>query len=100
MPKLKWYLIDSERTFYKLWDFMITWLIIYTLFVTPFLLVFRCLLSCYLCNEPDTATGKVSMGDFDCEESDANWTIRKIEFSIDVVWLINIIVNFFIRTRT
>lgn len=40
VPKLKWYLIDSERTFCKIWDFIITLLTMYTLFVTPFLLVF------------------------------------------------------------
>lgn len=38
--KLKWYLIDTERTFCKLWNFMITCLIIYSLFVTPFVMVF------------------------------------------------------------
>ena len=40
VPKLKWYLIDSERTFCKIWDFIITLLTMYTLFITPFLLVF------------------------------------------------------------
>lgn len=40
LPKLKWYLIDSERTFCKIWDFIITILIIYNLIMTPFILVF------------------------------------------------------------
>jgi hypothetical protein len=40
-PKLKWYLIDTERTFCKVWNFMITLLIIYTLFVTPFIITFK-----------------------------------------------------------
>jgi len=40
VPKLKWYLIDSERTFCKIWDFMITLLTMYTLFIAPFMLVF------------------------------------------------------------
>ena len=39
-PKLKWYLIDTERTFCKVWNFMITLLTIYTLFVSPFILTF------------------------------------------------------------
>lgn len=38
--KLKWYLIDTDRTFCKLWNFMITMLIIYSMFVTPFVMVF------------------------------------------------------------
>jgi len=40
-PKLKWYLIDTERTFCKVWNFVITMLTIYTLFVSPFILTFR-----------------------------------------------------------
>ena len=38
--KGKWYHIDKERTVCKVWNFMITILTIYTLFVTPFVLVF------------------------------------------------------------
>jgi len=39
-PKLKWYLIDKDRTFCKFWNFMITIIIIYSLFVTPFIVVY------------------------------------------------------------
>ena len=39
-PKLKWYLIDTERTFCKVWNLFITLVTIYTLFVSPFLVVF------------------------------------------------------------
>lgn len=39
-PKLKWYLIDTERTFCKVWNFLITMLTIYTLFASPYLYVF------------------------------------------------------------
>lgn len=39
-PKLKWYLIDTERTFCKVWNFFITFLIIYTMFAAPFIIVF------------------------------------------------------------
>ena len=35
-PKLKWYLIDVNSTFCKVWNFLITILIIYTMFVSPF----------------------------------------------------------------
>ena len=38
--KIKWYLIDTERTFCKVWDFLITCLTIYNLLITPFVLVF------------------------------------------------------------
>lgn len=36
----KWYLIDRERTFCKVWNMMITLLLIYNLFVAPYVLVF------------------------------------------------------------
>ena len=39
-PKLKWYLIDTEKTFCKLWDFAVTIVTIYNLFVIPVFLVF------------------------------------------------------------
>ena len=38
--KIRWYLIDSERTFCKTWDFVITIITIYNMFVVPFILVF------------------------------------------------------------
>ena len=38
--KIRWYLIDTERTFCKVWDFLITTITIYNLFATPFILVF------------------------------------------------------------
>jgi hypothetical protein len=38
--RLAWYLIDRDRTFCTVWNFMITLIIIYTLFVTPFVLIF------------------------------------------------------------
>jgi hypothetical protein len=52
VPKLKWYLIDSERTFCKIWDFMITLLTMYTLFIAPFMLVFPDVYQ--FCNIPDS----------------------------------------------
>ena len=38
--KIKWYLIDTERTFCRTWNFLITILTIYNMFVCPFILVF------------------------------------------------------------
>ena len=38
--KIKWYLIDTEKSFCKVWNFIISMLIIYELFVVPFVLVF------------------------------------------------------------
>ena len=38
--KIRWYLIDTERTFCKVWDFLITCITIYNLVVTPWIIVF------------------------------------------------------------
>ena len=46
-PKLEWYLIDTERNFAKVWNFIITLIVIYNLIVTPFFLVFP---GIYRCN--------------------------------------------------
>ena len=39
-PKIRWYLIDTEKNPCKVWDFTITLLIIYNLIVSPFIAVF------------------------------------------------------------
>jgi len=38
--EIPWYMINTERTFCKVWDFFITLLIIYDLIVVPFVLIF------------------------------------------------------------
>ena len=38
--KIEWYLIDTERHFCKIWNFLITLLILYSLIMTPLILVF------------------------------------------------------------
>ena len=37
---LKWYYIEKERTFCKVWNMLITLLLIFNLFVTPYVKVF------------------------------------------------------------
>ena len=81
-PKLKWYLIDTEKTFCKVWNFLITILTIYTLSVSPFILTFR---SVYLiCEGQDCLNG----------EDQYNETLRNIEQGIDIFMLIEIFLNF------
>lgn len=59
-PKLKWYLIDTERTFCKVWNFMITMITIYSLFVVPFILVFGEVYE--YCPHSDSTDGKSATG--------------------------------------
>ena len=40
MPKLKWYMIQADGTFCKIWDQIVTVATIVSLTFTPFLLVF------------------------------------------------------------
>jgi sorbitol-specific phosphotransferase system component IIC len=86
-PKLKWYLIDTERTFCKVWNFIITLLIIYTLFVTPFILTFQ---QIYMtCNEKN-----------ECEAIEPHQiTLVKIELAIDIIFTVEILLNFVKKTR-
>lgn len=89
-PKLKWYLIDSERTFCKIWDFNITLLIMYTVNVTPFLLVFPSVYQ--TCNNPENMT--------DCKFVESyQKSLRNIEIVIDILIFIDILMNFFKKTR-
>lgn len=77
-PKLKWYLIDTERTFCKVWNFIITLLTIYSLFVVPYMLVFEDVYSPCMCEEVPTSSkktgGLVASNQKFCSEQKANWS--------------------------
>jgi len=88
-PKLKWYLIDTDRTFCKVWDFMITMLTIYSLFVVPFILVFSDVYE----HCPDSK--KTCPQDEKVKQP----TLYKIELIIDIIYLIEIILNMLKKTR-
>lgn len=78
-PKLKWYLIDTERTFCKVWNFMITLITIYSLFVVPFVLVFSDV--------------------YEPEKDKLNPTLYNIELIIDIIYFIEIVLNMLKKTR-
>ena len=91
VPKLKWYLIDSERTFCKVWDFIITILTIYTSFVTPFLLVFP---EVYQTCVPETSNKRA-----DCKAVEPyQLNLNKIEMAIDIIYFVEILLNFVKKT--
>lgn len=87
-PKLKWYLIDTERTFCKVWNFLITILTIYSMFVAPFVIVFPDVYQDY-----DPVTKEYSTN------TDRQRTLQNIERAIDIIYLFEIILNFVKRTR-
>lgn len=88
-PKLKWYLIDTERTFCKVWNFMITILTIYSLFVVPVILVF-----------PDVYE-HCEGGAKTCtaDKLVKTQTLYKIELIIDIIYLMEIVLNMLKKTR-
>jgi hypothetical protein len=87
-PKLKWYLIDTERTFCKVWNFLITILTIYSMFVAPFVIVFP---EVYQDYDPETKKYE--------NKEPGQWTLQTIERIIDIIYLFEIILNFVKRTR-
>lgn len=100
--KLKWYLIDRDRTFCKVWNMMITLLLIYNLFVAPFVLVF---MEVYQwCEKTEAGNVIIEPWTDECEAngftSKKNETLYNIELAFDIIFLIEIILNFFKRHRT
>ena len=114
-PKLKWYLIDRDRTFCKVWNFMITIIIIYSLFVTPYIFVFpevfewcqvkdktgKEVIYNYRDFTTDDATGKVT---YLCTGPTStgyknNATLYEIDLIFDIIFFIEIILNFVKRSR-
>lgn len=85
--KLKWYLIDKERTPCKVWDFIITLIIMYNLFVTPFILVFWEEYQFY--NE--------EKGVYETK-TPSQQKLKTLEQTFDIIYIIEIILNFIKRT--
>lgn len=80
---------------------MITILIIYSLFVAPYILVFPTVYE-YCTDEGNTAYTQSSNGS--CSDSsfsyhDYNDTLRKIEMAIDIIYLMEILMNFVKKSR-
>lgn len=71
-----------------MWDFIITILIIYSLFVAPFVLVFPNVYNSY-----NKASGTYFI------ETDMHKTLTDIETVIDVIYLMEIMLKFVKKTR-
>lgn len=90
--KIRWYLIDSNKAFCKTWNFLITILTIYNMFVCPFIMVFPEFYSVeaqYKALEKDMPSNPV--------RTKGQKNLRTIEFIIDSIYLVEIILNFFKR---
>jgi len=81
-PQLSWYLVDTDKPLFKAWDFFITLITIYCLFVTPMILVF-----------PEIYE------DSDNEEAPTT-TWKYIEYVVDSIFLVEIMISFVKRTNS
>ena len=77
-------MIDSEGTFCCIWNFGITIVTIYTLIVVPFIFVFNDQYQIW--NTSSTGERVKVYG---------NTTLEEIEYLIDIIYCIEIILNFF-----
>lgn len=89
--KLKWYLIDKERTPCKVWDFVITLIIIYSLFVTPFILVFSDVYQYYDEEKDIYYTDEAN--------NPSQVRLKTLEQVFDIIYILEILLNFIKRTR-
>jgi hypothetical protein len=94
--EVKWYLIDSNGTFCKAWDFLITLAVMYSLFVTPFILIFPHLYQ--WCGQSASAPASTQVPwTENCPEgliTGRQKTLAAIEEVIDVLFVIEIFFNF------
>ena len=84
-PKIPWYLIDKERNFCRVWDFMITLLTIYTLFVTPFVVVFPTVYEWCELNGDELDVSACDEGQGTKGKSDI---LFKIELIFDIIYFV------------
>ena len=86
---LPWYMVNGDGSSMKSWDFFVTLVTIYSMFLTPFIMVFHEVYMNY--NEEtdkyETVTSKQGL-------------LKTLEVLVDIVWLVNIALNFVKRTRT
>jgi hypothetical protein len=110
--KIKWYLIDTERTFCKVWNQIITFVTIYNLCMTPFILVFpEIYTKCKDLGEDDLPIGlNANMikndreklcpsGTYGPNDKSQN-TLKNIELTIDIIYTIEILFCFVKRTMS
>lgn len=92
----KWYLIEKDGTFNRFWDFLVTLCIIFTLFVVPVLMIFP--KQYQYC---EVVEGKQSFWSDSCPEDKTryNSTIVKIIYTQDIIFLIDILLNFLTKAR-
>ena len=108
--KIKWYLIDSDNTFCKTWDMLITFVTIYNLFVVPIVIVFENIYTKCIPMSESTAIGLELTSINSVKETslcpsgtfghvtDTQKNLKSIELAIDIIYLVEILLCFVKRT--
>ena len=98
-PRIKWYLIDTDRNFCKCWNFLITLLTIYNLVVTPLVMVFPDIYQdCIRNNEVVEEIVDDQKCDFYEARTTSQSNLVKIEIGIDVIYIVEILFCFVKKT--
>lgn len=92
----KWYLVEKDGTFNKVWDFLVTLCIIFTLFAIPVLMIFPDQYQYCHVNEERVEfwTEKCSLQDTEYSNS-----LRQIIYAVDIIFFIDILLNFFTKSK-
>lgn len=94
--QIAWYLIDTERTFCKVWDnFVVTLISIYTFVVTPVILVFPQIYTS--CATELDSNGACPDNNY-IHKTSAQQNLKNIELAIDIIYTIEIMFCFVKRT--
>jgi hypothetical protein len=92
MVKLRWYMIQADGRFCKIWDLIVTVATIVSLTFTPFILCFSNVY--YYCPGSYDIPNQQVVQTCDDDQKLHNSSLRTIEFFVDIIWLFEILFNF------
>ena len=104
--KIPWYMIDSQKNICRFWDLFITLIILYELIVVPFILVYPHFYQSMVKTQDGTYVyGNPLYYKNVTIDDDGNYVyntivehkdshLRKIEIAIDIIYMIEICLNF------
>ena len=93
-PVIAWYFINTEGAFCRVWNFILTLTLIYNMIVIPFMLVYPTVFQ--WCETQEEI--KKPMDD-KCTP-DWNSVLKEIEVACDIIWVVEIVFNFFKWTKS
>ena len=98
-------MIDVDEWPAKVWELITSLMLSWSIFSTPFLMVYRCSYSCFLCQklceqgQSKSNDGCVHQIDLECKDNNQQNGVQSIDFIADVVLAIDILLSFFKMDR-